>query len=331
MRKYTRSLTVLFVSAIAVFASCNKESDNGSNPPVSDTTTTKLILSNMFAGTRTMTATQTHEVNAGTQRILFGNRGTRFVFYPNSFKDKNGNIITTGQIDIKLVEMYRPGEVIANRSSTVSAGRLLRSAGQVYVKAYRAGVEVFPTKFGIGFPLSNTGMGAPMALYYGNNLNSDSIVNWTQAAANIGTFVNGAFLDTNNSQLYYQFDSCTNFNWLNCDYPHDITGTQMVNLSLVSKDTFDLDHTNTRVFLVFPTINSVTYMQKYTDTAKTWALSEPFLVPANMNFHAISISLKNGLYYYSELKNQVTKYGYVDTLRPEQKTLPDVLTALGIL
>ena len=117
MRKFTRILTLLLLSAAALVSSCNKESNSGGVPPPKDTSNTALILSNMFAGTRTMTPEQTLEVNAGVTQVVRGLMNTKLTFYPNSFKDKNGNIITTGQIDIKLREMYRPGQVIANRSS----------------------------------------------------------------------------------------------------------------------------------------------------------------------------------------------------------------------
>ncbi|HRO41980.1 MAG TPA: hypothetical protein PL009_04065 [Flavipsychrobacter sp.] len=329
MRKYTRSFTLLFLSAIAIFSSCNKGGDSSGNPSPIDTSTTKLILSNMFAGTRTMTPTQSLEVNAGTFQVVYApSQTTRLMFYPNSFKDKNGNIITSGQIDIKIVEMYSPGRMIANRSSTVWSGRLLQSGGQVYIKAYRAGQEVFPTVYGIGFNASHTNAAPPMALFYGNNMNQDSITTWTQAPNNAGTLANTTFSDTSNNVIYYQFDSCTNFNWINCDLIYNTT-EQLVNLTLVSKDTVGLDKTNTQVFLVFPSINSVTYMQKFNDTAKKWTLSDMYLVPANMPFHAVSISLRNGLYYYSEVKNLTTKYEFVDTLRPQQKSLSDVINALG--
>ena len=326
MRKY--SFLLSFLLAITLFVSCKKESSTvGGLPPV-DTSNTKQILSNLFAGTRTMTPVQSREITAGSLQVVYGNMNTRLIFYPNSFKDKNGSIITSGQIDVQFREMYAPGQVIANRSSATAFGRLLQSGGQVYIKAYRSGQEVFPTVYGIGFAVANTVASAPMALFYGNNTSGDSIVTWEQSRPNAGTIVTGAFTDTTNGAAYYQFDSCTNFNWINCDYFYNITGQELTNISLVSKDTFGLDKTNTQVFLVFPSINSVTYMQMFDPATKIWSLSQNYQVPVNMNFHAVSLSLRNGLYYYSEIKNLTVANNFVDTLRPEQKSLPDVLTAL---
>ena len=256
---------------------------------------------------------------------------TKLTFYPNSFKDKNGNIITTGQIDIKLREMYRPGQVIANRSSTTADGRLLISGGQVYIKAYRAGQEVFPTVYGIGF--ASGGSAQPMALFYGNNNNADSIITWNQATPNIGTVVNGTITDTsiNPPAILYQFDSCTSFNWINCDYFYSISGALLTDISLVLKDSVGLNHTNTEVFLIFPGINSVSFMQMYNPAMKTFSLSANYKVPVGMPFHAISLSLVNGQYHYAELLNQTVTNNMLDTLRPLQKPLPDILLSLGSL
>jgi len=330
MRKYTGSLTLLLLTIITLVSACKKEVDNEGTPPPVDSSTTRLILSNMFGGTRTITQMQSLEVNAGQQQVVRGAMNTRLEFYPNSFRDQNGNIITSGQIDIKLIEMYSPGRVIGNRSSAVAAGRLLQSGGQVYVKAYRGGQEVYPTVYSIGFTAGNTNAAPPMSLFYGNNNNQDSIVTWTEAKENPGTRVSGTFNDPSSGIAYYQFDSCTSFNWINCDHFYSSTEL-LVNLTLVSKDSVNLNQTNTQVFLVFPSINSVTYMQKFNDTAKKWTLSDKYQVPANMTFHAVSLSLRNGQYWYSEVKNLTTKYEFMDTLRPQQKSLADVLTALNNL
>lgn len=329
MRKYTRSFALLLLSGLGLLASCKKESDSSGVPPATDTTNTRLILSNLFGGTSTMTPQQSLEVNAGQESLIIGAKGTRIYFYPNSFKDRNGNIITSGQIQIKLVEMYKPGEVIANRSSATSFGRLLISGGQVQIKAYRAGQEVLANVYSIGFPAAATAVSPPMALFYGNNQNQDSIVTWTQAPINPGTMVSATVTDTTNWQPYYQFDSCTNFNWVNCDYFYNIAGQQMVNLALVTKQDAPLNKTNTQVFLVFPNINSVTYLQRFNQAEKKWTLSDTHEVPANMPFHALSLSLIDGVYYYGELKNLNSSYGFLDTLRPEPKSLPEVISLLN--
>ncbi len=331
MRKYTRSLTLFLMAASVWFASCNKESNSSGVLPPTDSSGTKQILGNLFAGTRTITARQDLQVNAGALQVVYGSKNTRLIFYPNSFRDKNGMPVTSGQIQLKLTEMYTPGEVIGNRSSTVALGRLLMSGGQVHLKAYRSGQEVFPTTYGIGFVASSTPAFPPMALFYGNNNNGDSVVTWAQSAPNAGTLVYNQFVDTTNGVAYYMFDSCTSFNWINCDYFMNNSGQLLTNINLVSKDTLGLNKTNTMVFLVFPSMNAVSYMQMFTDSSRKWSLTNNYQIPVNANFHAVSLSLRNGIYYYAELKNLTATFNMMDTLRPVSKTLPEVITALGAL
>lgn len=333
MRKYTVLLTLLPVLAMAVFTSCNKESTSGGVLPPDDTSTDKLILSNLFGGTKVMTPVQEYEVPAGAFRIIHGNAKTRLTFYPNSFKDEHGNTISSGQIKIRMVEMYRPGQVIANRSTTTADGRLLRSGGQVYIRAYRGGKEVFPRVYGIGFPTSNTNQPFPMQLFYGGNAKADSTVAWTKSADLPGTRVTIPFLDTFTvpNNLLFQFDSCTRFGWVNCDDFYDIAGRELTNIYMVSKDSVGLSAKNTQVFLVFPTINSVSYMQHFDPATHTWSLAPSFQVPINLPFHAVSLSYLNGQYYYSEVKNLVVTNNILDTLRPEVKPLMNVHTLLNNL
>jgi len=332
MSKYTRLFTLLSVSAIALFASCKKESSSGGALPPIDSTNEKLILGNLFGGTSIMTTVQEYEVPAGSLQVVRANAKTKLVFYPNSFKDQNGNIINTGQIKIRIIEMYAPGQMIANRSTTTANGRLLMSGGQVYIKAYRGGIEVLPTVYGIGFPAGNTNQTPPMQLFYGNNINADSTVTWTTAVPPTpGMIANTTTIDTNIQPniAYYQFDSCTQFNWINCDYFYNITGQQLTDINLVSKDSLGLNHVNTQVFLVFPSINSVSYMQAFDSASHIWSLAPTYQIPVNMTFHAVSLSLVNGVYYYAERKNLTVTPNFVDTLKPQMKTLSDVILSLG--
>jgi len=330
MRKYTRFFTLLSVAAAAMFASCKKESNSGGTLPPMDSTTEKLILSNLFGGTKTMTSVQEYEIAAGQLQVVRALAKTRLVFYPNSFKDQNGNTITSGQIKIRIIEMYTPGQVIANRSTTTADGRLLYSGGQVYVKAYRAGQELLPRVYGIGFPVANTNQAPPMRLFYGNNNNADSTVTWTKANENSGTFVTNTFLDTNVQPniVYYQFDSCTNFNWINCDEFYNISGIELTDINIVSKDSLGLNHKNTQVFLVFPGLNAVTYMQNFDSALHVWSLSPKYQLPVNTTFHAVSLSLRNGVYYYAEKKNLTVTTNFSDTLKPQKTSLTNVLSAL---
>lgn len=327
MKIAIQSFSLLFLSAILVLGSCNKNNDNNNALPApADSVDNKRQLSNMFAGLRTVP--QTFEVNAGSYQVIKGAKRTKLTFYPNSFRDKNGNTITNGPVTIKMIEIYRPGEMIANRSSAIASGRLLISRGQAYIKAYRAGIEVYPTTYGIGFWQPGDDP-QPMDLFYGSTANPDSTVTWTQAPANSGTRQRGTTLDTTGGQqnFYYQFDSCTRFNWINCDYFYNAV-SPLTNVSMIMKDSA-MNQFTTQVFMVCPAINSVTFLQQYDSAAHAFSFSPGYLIPINMNVHVVSLSMRNGKYFYSEIKNLMTRKDLVDTLRPQEKSISDVLTALG--
>lgn len=326
MRKYTQSITLLLLSAVVLFAACKKESGTTGTLPPKEPDADKQLLSNMFAGLKPVP--QSFQINAGAWKVIYGAKKTRLIFYPNSFKDKQGNIISSGQIDIKLIEAYKPGEVISNRSSATGSGRLLMSGGQVYLKAYRAGQEVYPNVYGIGFS-QQAASTQPMNLFYGSNNNGDSTVIWTQAGVNNGTTAPNGTITDSLGQIFYQFDSCTSFNWINCDYFYN-TNSPLTNLFMVAPDT-GFNGGNTQVFLVFPAINSVTWMGTYTSGTHTFSMSPNYFVPVGMSFHTISISMNNGNYYYDEKLNLNVSSNMVDTLHPQQKTLPDILNALSLL
>jgi len=99
MKKVLGSFVVIcFVILISVL-SCKKNKN-------STFSTTKNQL---FAGLRY--TPQTLTVTAGRDTIVFGTSGTMLHFYATSFYG-SGGIISSGTVNVQLVEMYKPGEEI---------------------------------------------------------------------------------------------------------------------------------------------------------------------------------------------------------------------------
>ena len=99
---------------------------------------TSATLKSLFNDLRS--TPQTLTTTAGVSSTLYGTKGTRITFYPNSFKDASGNIITSGNIVIKLTEMLTPGAMIAENATTQTTdGDILRSGGQVKIEASKDG------------------------------------------------------------------------------------------------------------------------------------------------------------------------------------------------
>ena len=252
-------------------------------------------------------------VTAGIPQTVTFSKGTKLTFYANSFKDKNGNIITSGTVCISMIEMYKPGDMIANRASTTSGSDQLRSGGQVYIEATKDGQKVYANKYGIGFRQAAPSTQA-MALYYGGTNNSDSLVLWGKGSTALGTIVAGTVTDTVADTStggggggsvwtypFYQFDSCIDFNWINCDYQWPSAGAKASATVAISDTGFS--NYNTQVFMVFTSINSVTRVYQKTTSPLTFESAQH---PIGEDIILVVMAVKYGTYYYYEEATTLT-------------------------
>ena len=251
-------------------------------------------LNELFKEFRTTPEVQC--VTAGIPQTVTFAKGTRLTFYPNSFKDAAGAIITSGTVCIEMVEMYKPGDMIANRATTTTKdGELLRSGGQVYINATKDGQTVYANKYGIAFrqPAPSE---QPMDLYYGDRDNEDSVTQWTiSSTINPGTSVPGTRTDSLVSSFY--FDSTTRFRFINCDMLYTISGPRTNNIRIFMPDT-SFNKNNTNVLFVFPTINSVVRSSQY--EPRIFTCHGSYTLPVGLDVSIIVLTKKNDDYYYYE-------------------------------
>ncbi|GAA4466782.1 hypothetical protein GCM10023093_21420 [Nemorincola caseinilytica] len=248
---------------------------------------------------------ETKCITAGKlQTITFG-KGTRLTFYPNSFKDGAGRTITSGTVCLEVIEMPKPGDMIANRATTISAGNtILTSGGQVHIKATKGGETVYARKYGIAFKQAASSM-QPMALYYGNTNNTDSLVIWGGSSSVTGAFEPGTTDtlppppgDTTGGYglgFWYQFDSCTDFNWINCDYFYATTAAK-TQVKVIVADT-GANGSNTQVFMAIPAINAALPLYYQSGAPLTYKTAD---IPEGLTASVVVIMKKNMQYYYSE-------------------------------
>jgi hypothetical protein len=307
--------------ATSIFFSCKKEK-TGHDP------LTTIPKSEVFSGLKS--SAQVLTVQAGMAKTIFGKDGTMLNFYPNSFKDKNGNVINNGTITIELIEMYKPGDMIANWATTTAGTQSLQSGGQIYINAYKNGQEIDVNKYGIGFKQSAPSMQA-MQLFYGSNKNTDSVVTWQMAdTTNPGTTAIKTYplKDTASSQAdFYLFDSCNTLKWINCDRFLS-SGYVLTNVNVVFSDpNFELKTTS--IFFIYPDFNSVYYANSFT-SAGNLVTAKIFNAPKSQNYKVIVLVNKNGNYYYAEKSGVVTEDLSID-VAPAPETLSSIKTKLNAL
>lgn len=271
-------------------------------------------------------APQAFQVTAGMYSKIIGAGGTVINFYPASFRDVDGRTVSSGSVDISLEEIYRPGEMIANSASTVCQGFPLISGGQINLVARKNGQVLYAGYYGIAFrqPASST---QPMFIYAGARNTVDSVAEWYEP---VGRMIDRTNVDSLRSiDPYYQFDSVTNFNWINCDYFNDATVLRTKLTARMPDKSFN--PSNTYVWLIFPSINSVSYLSAFDINEATLNLPTHYYVPEGFKFHIVSISNINGNWLYSEQRNLTVQHNHVVSVTPVNTSIEAIREALSKL
>lgn len=304
-----KTIPAILAFAALCMASCRPQ------PATVPTTTPKVNKNDVFAALAT--TPQQFTIRAGMAKTITGFSGTKVVFYPTSFKDGTGATLVSGDVKIELTEMYKPGDAIANYSATTSGGSMLRSGGQVLIKATMDGKEVYANKYGICFKQDLT-IKEPMWLFYGNRNNADSVTEWTQTAALTGATADSTIwvkdTVTGLPDVFYIFDSCASFGWVNCDafYSNTAPKTDIT----ISQNNTIFTVSNTAYYMVFSSINSTMYV-RYTGATTATA----YQIPMGMECKVLSISYIGDKYYYYESPLLTVTANMQITTTPTQQSL----------
>lgn len=306
--------TSLFCIAVVVAISCKKNTDNTSTLQPAP-----VPLNQLFKDLRSLP--QIITIKAGRDTMVFGSQGTMLHFYAHSFKNASGAIITSGNIDLSLVEMYKPGDMIRNRATTMAGTNLLTSGGQIDLRATMNGQQIYANKYGIGYIQEDPNAKPIMELFYGNINNADSVVNWEakdslqeRDRAWLADSAGRMNIAANYGRPWmgYVFDSASKLEYTNCDafYFND---SPKVSVAAIMPDA-SFTPQNTQIYLILPTINcAMSTVQSALGAdfgtarydAPTRAINlisegQTNIVPSGMKYILIVIANKNGQYYYSK-------------------------------
>lgn len=322
----TKLMSAVMASAIALsFASCKPDNDPIPVNPIA----TEAPINSLYQALKQQP--QSFNVNAGSSQTITGANGTIITFNAQSFKTQAGVVITSGSISIKLIEALTPGQMIMNRISTVTnAGNLLQSGGSVNIVATQNGNPVYANSYKISFkqPAAST---QPMALFSGivtsGGTNSGAVI-WSDDSTNT---VNGTNVFNPNDSMgtaYYIFDSCTNFNWVNCDYFANAPNPK-TDITVVMPDGTYNDST-TDVVMILPALNMVCGIGHYDAATHSFNLgTSNYFVPLGNNIKVVIMGIKNNVYFF-ELKNNITvTNGLTLTATPANTTLSNIQTILS--
>lgn len=299
------------------FTACNNDAPG----PVNDTKTINSLFQELKPTPQTFTVT------AGTTQTITGAKGTKITFHPQSFKDVSGNIITGGSVKIELTEMYKAGDMIANRvTTTTAAQQLLTSGGSVNIRATLNEHEVFTNNYGIAFKQSSASE-SPMALFTGYQVtdNTGTNIKWNDDST--GTVLRTA-KDPVDQTFYYAFDTCTSFNWINCDYFYNVPGPK-TDITVVSPDS-SYNLSNTQVFVVFPAINGLMSMYAYSAASHAFTFGySTYFLPVGTTIDIMILGSKNNQYFMDLHPHVVVTNNMTINFTPTNQSLSTIQAALS--
>lgn len=310
------TLSVLLGIMILAFAACKKEDItlNSGNQ-----------LRYLFL--HLQSTPQSFTVNAGTSQTIQGDKGTILKFNPGSFKDAQGNTISTGTINLELIEMYRAGDMIANRVTTTTQNqKRLQSGGCVKIVAKMNGREVFTNGYSIAFK-QPAYASTPMSLFIGaESIDSTGTrVQWID-----DPFSAQPETIKISSQFYYLFDTCTSFNWINCDHFYTAPDPKTDIKIVMPDNSYTIG--NTQAYIAFPAINSVCGADSYDAATHSFTLGNiNYQVPVGAVVHIVVLTAKDGGYLMNIQKNVTVTPGMSINVAPSATSITDVQAALNSL
>ena len=325
MKKRNYLVTLLVGGVVALTSISCKDSDPkpAALKPGSDDLVSPVFEENLA------NIKQSFSVNSETGGDIKGAQGTIIRFFANSFLKSNGDPVT-GDVDIKLVEIYKKSAMLFTKMPT--QGRTdddkiatLVSGGEFYVDASQDGEQLKPNgNYMIIAPTETTGgEDANMKPFEGVKEcdNNGCDVVWKQQDRDIkigGADGQGGVIES----AYQVFQS--QFGWTNIDRwysdPRDKT-TIFVDVPE------GFDNTNCAVYLSYDGLgSSLALFDTY--SAATGLFTEHYgLIPIGLEVHFIMISIIDDQWYYS-IHAATIGVNHVETFTSLQPTTEAELSVL---
>lgn len=206
---------------------------------------------------------QEFTIDSTGQGPITGNQGTKVWGGKNCLMYPNGDTVTY-PFTVKLVELYKPKDMIYYRMPTVAGGNILRTGGEIRLRAFKGSTELVlkPNPCFAQIEMPSTAPRNDMRVFYGflvgNSSSSQTYNDWTDDPSKLGSpsTLNPVFSTT----TYGYSAPIAKLGWINCDLLVPTTATASVTVS----STVD-DLTNVKFFIYFP--GTKTVMQVYNPTS----------------------------------------------------------------
>ena len=198
-------------------------------------------------------------MNSEWGATLITNSQALFTFDPNSFETGDGNPVT-GQVEIRIIELYTKGDILRYGRPTISNNGILRSDGEFHVEVLQDGQQL-QLKSGYSYKINipNNNPDSEMRFFEGVAQDEDFL--WIELGGPNGELnwvgINEWAVGDSIEQWYdfgYEIFS-DRFGWLNCDAFYDYPPEELTEISVTLPENYT--NQNTLVYLVFNDENTI--------------------------------------------------------------------------
>lgn len=266
-----------------------------------------------------------------------GEEGTVVNFKYNSVEDGVGNSMMGETIDVEMIEIYSKSDMLLLNKSTMGVLPLggnhatLISGGEVYLKAYKDGEELYVTDNSIivKYPVDNMGgYDSEMSLFedFCCDNDCDGVFacpddDWEQADSAVLILDNAAGIG-------YYSGVVDNFGWTNVDKFATYAAPKTL---LKARAPEEFNATNCAVYISFDgEPNALGSLDEFlTDEG---VFSEHYgQIPVGLDVHLIAISMVDDAYYYSITSATIVEDAVIALEELTETTEADLVSAINSL
>lgn len=323
---------IIVVIGIALINACDEPVDD--TPPLTPNGTALLekIKNNREAKTQNFSVLLT---TAGAS--IEGEEGTIVNFNYNSVEDGAGNSMVGETIDVEMIEIYSKSDMLLLNKSTMGVLLLggdhtaLISGGEVYLKAYKDGEELYVTdnKIIVKYPVDNMGgYDSEMSLFedFCCDNDCDGVFacpddDWEQADSAVLALDNAAGVG-------YYSGVVSNFGWTNVDKFATYAAPKTL---LKARAPEEFNATNCAVYISFDgESNALGSLDEFlTDEG---VFSEHYgQIPIGLDVHLIAISMVDGTYYSSITPATIVADAVIELAELTETTETDLIATINSL
>ncbi|MFK8046003.1 MAG: hypothetical protein AB8B72_10945 [Crocinitomicaceae bacterium] len=263
---------------------------------------------------------QNFSFNATAGGQFVSEDGIQFTVPNYAFKDANGDTVL-GKVDVELIEILSPSDMILMIKTTTADGDPLVTGGQFKATFTSNDNPVYISEDTVLYVKVPTDISDPNMRVFNGTEDATGFVNWAPGLDSIGmpltttvvtdTLVNGVI------QGYYSFVmNSTSANWINCDYFYDVPGTK-TELMVGLPD--EHNNANTMFFIHFNGIQSV--MAGFFDGNNFVSNGR---IPVGTSVELVFVSEIDGDYKSKFIPITVSN-GYSNTITLDPTTYEDII------